>query len=232
MRRASAFPNEPTTIGELMKENTMDASKDGAWVRVPREPSEELLRSMAIRYDHGLGVPGYYDQPIFGAENVGHARRLESTMATMRQLHEEVVGTGFHRASAPPPPAQPFGWVVTSHFSPTDPGALAGKVAVYRAPPAQEAVVASGVDYRARYEWLRGWYLRDGRRSEIHEHGHVVRTTPEIFDAAIDAALSTAPASPSPAEAAGHETAGGNMLRPLPIAGDTQAQPAQGVEAV
>lgn len=81
------------------------------WVMVPKEPTDELLRSMAIRYDHGLGVPGYYDQPIFGAENVGHARRLESAMTTMRQLHEEVVGTGFYRAPSPPAGSgEPVAW--------------------------------------------------------------------------------------------------------------------------
>lgn len=66
-------------------------------VTVPIEPPAALLRSMAIRYDHGLGVPGYYDQQIFGAENIGHARRMESTITTMRQLYEEVVGKGFYR---------------------------------------------------------------------------------------------------------------------------------------
>ncbi|WP_152971107.1 hypothetical protein [Rhizobium ecuadorense] len=66
-------------------------------VAVPVDPPEALLRSMAIRYDHGLAIPGYYDKPIFGAENVGHGRRMESTMEIMRQLYEEVVGTGFYR---------------------------------------------------------------------------------------------------------------------------------------
>lgn len=65
-------------------------------VMVPKEPSEGVLVSMAIRYDHGLGVPGYYDQPLFGAENGGHKRRMESTVAKMRQLYEEVVGAGFY----------------------------------------------------------------------------------------------------------------------------------------
>ena len=61
------------------------------YVRVPREPTEAVLRNMAIRSDHGLGCPGYYDQPIFGGEGVGHARRLEAALTTMRQLYEEVV---------------------------------------------------------------------------------------------------------------------------------------------
>lgn len=82
------------------------AAPEGAvgmgWKLVPIDPTDELLKSMAVRYDHGLGVPGYYDEPVFGAENVGHAKRLESTIRTMRQLHEEVVGAGFYRASPPP----------------------------------------------------------------------------------------------------------------------------------
>lgn len=63
---------------------------------VPKEPAEDLLISMAVRSDHGLGVPGYYDQPIFGGEGVGHQKRLEAAVREMRQLHEEVVGNGFH----------------------------------------------------------------------------------------------------------------------------------------
>jgi hypothetical protein len=60
-------------------------------VRVRREPTEAILLNMAVRNDHGLGCPGYYDQPIFGGEGVGHARRLEAALTTMRQLYEEVV---------------------------------------------------------------------------------------------------------------------------------------------
>jgi len=67
------------------------------YVVVPVEPTDELLLSMAVRYDHGLGIPGYYDQELFASSGVSHARRLESAIGTMRQLHEEVVGTGFYR---------------------------------------------------------------------------------------------------------------------------------------
>lgn len=71
-------------------------------VIVPVEATDDLLMSMAVRYDHGLGVPGYYDQPmILEASKVSHELRLESTMATMRQLHEEVVGKGFYRPASP-----------------------------------------------------------------------------------------------------------------------------------
>lgn len=67
-------------------------------VTVPAEPSMGRLMSMAIRYDHALGLPGYYDSVVFGARPPGtHARRLESTLVTMRQLYEEAVGLGFYR---------------------------------------------------------------------------------------------------------------------------------------
>lgn len=73
----------------------------------PIEPSNALLMSMAIRYDHALALPGYYDQfSAFMAKSntpdgalvhvATHAQRLASTLSTMRQLHEEVVGKGFY----------------------------------------------------------------------------------------------------------------------------------------
>lgn len=61
------------------------------------EPSHGLLMSMAIRYDHALGCPGYYDDPMFSGSGVTHQQRLDSTLRTMRQLWEEVVGKGFYR---------------------------------------------------------------------------------------------------------------------------------------
>ncbi len=70
-------------------------------VIVPREPTDELLKSMAIRYDHGLGIPGYYDEnPITGEPNeINHDARLKTVLGIMRQLHEEVVGEGFYKAA-------------------------------------------------------------------------------------------------------------------------------------
>lgn len=66
-----------------------------------REPSPGLLMSMAMRYDHGLGMPGYYDQEIFQlAGSPAHILRLESALITMRQLWEEVTGNGFYKLSA------------------------------------------------------------------------------------------------------------------------------------
>lgn len=71
--------------------------KIGDYVLVPIKPTKGLLISMAIRYDHALGWPGYYDIPLFGIKpEISHNQRLHSTLTTMSQLHEEVVGTGFY----------------------------------------------------------------------------------------------------------------------------------------
>ncbi|MCV4343299.1 ead/Ea22-like family protein [Pseudomonas capsici] len=65
---------------------------------VPVVPAHGLLMSMAIRHNHGLGVPGYYDQPFMQRANhgVSHARMVECALSEMRKLHEEVVGVGFY----------------------------------------------------------------------------------------------------------------------------------------
>jgi hypothetical protein len=66
---------------------------------LPKEPPLGLLMSMAIRYDHGLGCPGYYDQPMMQAAvsyPISHQQRLQATITTMRQLYEEVAGYGFY----------------------------------------------------------------------------------------------------------------------------------------
>lgn len=67
-------------------------------VLVSVAPSDGLLMSMAIRSDHALGCPGYYDQKGLGRPNngVSHARMLECALGDMRKLHEEVVGAGFY----------------------------------------------------------------------------------------------------------------------------------------
>ncbi|WP_414608464.1 hypothetical protein [Stenotrophomonas pavanii] len=67
------------------------------YVLVPVEPTPGLLMSMAIRSDHALGCPGYYDQEMFTAGgHVGHQRILEVAISEARKQHEEVVGTGFY----------------------------------------------------------------------------------------------------------------------------------------
>lgn len=65
---------------------------------LPAEPPRGLLMSMAMRYDHALGAPGFYDQfAQFGlGHGITHAQRLDGTLRTMRQLYEEVSGHGFY----------------------------------------------------------------------------------------------------------------------------------------
>ena len=67
------------------------------------EPSPGLLMSMALRFDHALGIPGYYDNQnrmfargASGGEQPTHAMRLASTLVQMHQLWEEVVGQGYY----------------------------------------------------------------------------------------------------------------------------------------
>lgn len=62
---------------------------------VPLEPTQGLLISMALRDDHGFlsAGPDEADGPLL----VGPTQaERETRLRSMRQLHEEVVGTGFH----------------------------------------------------------------------------------------------------------------------------------------
>jgi hypothetical protein len=79
-------------------ERWQPAELDGKQVVcIPLEATPGLLMSMAIRDDHALGMPGYYDQPFVATEGVTHAKRVESALRKMSQLHEEVVGKGFYK---------------------------------------------------------------------------------------------------------------------------------------
>jgi hypothetical protein len=73
-------------------ERGQPAELDGKQVVcIPLEATPGLLMSMAIRDDHALGMPGYYDQPFVAT------KRVESALRRMSQLHEEVVGKGFYK---------------------------------------------------------------------------------------------------------------------------------------
>lgn len=61
---------------------------------LPKDPPDELIMSMALRFDHGLGCGGYYDALYGDGE---HEKRLASTLLIMRQLYEEVSGHGFYK---------------------------------------------------------------------------------------------------------------------------------------
>lgn len=81
----------------LLEATALRSFMDGGWRLVPVKPTDGLLMSMAMRWDHGLGCPGYYDQPFFSGQP-SHAQRLRVALSSMRQLHEEVVGSGFYSA--------------------------------------------------------------------------------------------------------------------------------------
>jgi hypothetical protein len=82
-------------IESLKNSNRTDDSDD--YVLIPKKPSDGLLMSMAVRSDHGLAIPGYYDQPMFvGPHHPSHKQRLEGTLREMSQIYEEVVGEGFY----------------------------------------------------------------------------------------------------------------------------------------
>lgn len=83
----------------LLKElNDLKAAPSG-FVMIPVKPPKALLVSMAIRSDHGLGVPGYYDQKILGGNGVSHEKQFEAAIREMAQVYEEVTGEGFYSQS-------------------------------------------------------------------------------------------------------------------------------------
>ncbi len=58
---------------EAMLEQLKEELEDR--ITLPTIPPEGLLLSMAIRFDHGLGVEGYYDDPMFGPPSHQKAAR-------------------------------------------------------------------------------------------------------------------------------------------------------------
>ena len=79
---------------------------NGTLVVIPTDPSDGLLNSMAMRFDHafGCGLNMSDDEiekikkenPIIKGQFYTSKER-EGLLRTMRQLHEEVVGTGFYK---------------------------------------------------------------------------------------------------------------------------------------
>ena len=115
-RSRRSYENAIETLEQKLTEATAPASGEpGDGELLPKEPPPGLLMSMAIRYDHALGCPGYYDQQqLFGEKGPSHSQRLESTLTTMRQLYEEVSGHGFYRKSRESEYA-----AITAHQPPT-----------------------------------------------------------------------------------------------------------------
>ena len=109
------MPDSDKQVGELARHQPVTITFDGnTHCLVPKTPSQACLRSMAIRSDHGLGVPGYYDSPLLqqiaaasasGSEGksfaLSHEQRMGAAMIRMSQLYEEAVGQGFFTHEAP-----------------------------------------------------------------------------------------------------------------------------------
>lgn len=87
-------------VAQLQAKPVFGLDPAKGYALVPIKPSPGLLMSMAIRSDHGLGVPGYYDTALMLKDSHGitHARRVECALSDMRKLYEEVVGVGFYSA--------------------------------------------------------------------------------------------------------------------------------------
>lgn len=90
-------PDHNFTVVPLFK--TKNVVPDG-WKLVPINPPDTCIASMAVRSDHGLAIPGYYDDGL-QKDPAGHTRRLEATMTSMRQLYEEAIGEGFYKHTPP-----------------------------------------------------------------------------------------------------------------------------------
>ena len=106
-----ALELSPAALQEMLERA---ARRNAPTPDFPKEPPMGLLVSMALRDDHGLGVPGYYDDGlVHAATGVSHQQRFEAAIARMRQIYEEVSGHGFYSpdkeaeyaARAPSPPA-------------------------------------------------------------------------------------------------------------------------------
>ncbi len=94
-----------TEVGGISMGSAADALRRAAEAieklrgkELPKEPPAGLLMSMAIRHDHGLGVPGYYDGLLGEGE---HEKRLAAALTAMGQIYEEVSGNGFYTFQRP-----------------------------------------------------------------------------------------------------------------------------------
>lgn len=88
----------PLTVDvNLLKQAITALTPPEGYVLVPVEPTPGRLMSMALRSDHALGCPGYYDQEMLrypGAPT--HQQKLDAALREARQQYEEVVGSGFY----------------------------------------------------------------------------------------------------------------------------------------
>ncbi len=91
-RRLMVSPTSSGNAVGITEYILKDLEKAGYSI-VPKEASLGLLQSMALRWDHGIFAP------LFGREETATERqqRINAVLTSMRQVHEEVVGTGFFK---------------------------------------------------------------------------------------------------------------------------------------
>lgn len=81
--------NEKLILFKMNHERFIKQTKPCGLPGLSKDPSPQLLMNMALRYDHALGCPGYYDSEMFSS-GPSHQRRLDAALTLMRQLYEEV----------------------------------------------------------------------------------------------------------------------------------------------
>ena len=105
-REHTARDKRVRSLDKDKKENYKQAADQDSysvpegWKLVPINPPDTCITSMAVRSDHGLAIPGYYDDGL-QRDPVGHNQRLEATKTEMRQLYEEAIGEGFYKHTPP-----------------------------------------------------------------------------------------------------------------------------------
>lgn len=117
--------HEELVAAQQAVRDVLEGLAQSEWSAGDREPPQALLQSMAVRLDHGLGLPGYYDQ--FSPPGT-HQKRLEHAMGVAKAAHASFVRHA---------PAFPVGLVdalqgkhARTDLSPSDPVRLAAFAAV------------------------------------------------------------------------------------------------------
>lgn len=117
--------HEELVAAQQAVRDVMEGLAESGWSAGDREPPQALLQSMAVRLDHGLGLPGYYDQ--FSPPGT-HQRMLEHAMDVAKAAHASFV------RHAPAFPAALIDALQGKHartdLSPSDPVRLSAFAAV------------------------------------------------------------------------------------------------------
>ncbi len=84
---------EELQASQASARQALEVLAEHGWSVGDKVAPEGLLHSMAVRLDHALAVPGYYDQEFMGGQPGDQEKRLASTVALARRVHEAFVAT-------------------------------------------------------------------------------------------------------------------------------------------